>query len=67
MQLILPQELYDFIRNDVEAKISSIQYSQVIMSLSEILEGEFFNEYIKIGTSSLVHVHVDLYHIIICI
>lgn len=45
---------------DVEAKISDIQYSRVIMSLSELLEGEFFNKYIKTGTSSLVHVLMDL-------
>lgn len=57
MQLILPQELYDVVWKDVEAKITNIQYSQVIISLSEILEGEFFNQYIKIGTSDLVHAH----------
>ena len=46
---------------DVEAKISNIHYSRVIMSLSEILEGEFFNKYIKIGTSFLVHTLTDLW------
>ena len=65
MQLTLPQELYDVIWKKVEAKISNVQYSRVIMSLSEILEGDFFNKYIKIGTSSLVPVFVDLLHIMI--
>ena len=32
------------------------------MSLSEILEGSFFNEYIKIGTLSLVPILGDLLH-----
>lgn len=64
MQLILPQELYDVVWKDVEAKISNIQYARLIMSLSEILEGDFFNQYIKIGISSLVHVFIDLRHII---
>lgn len=56
MQLTLPQELYDVVWKDVEAKISNIQYSRVIMSLSEMLDEEFFNKYIKIGTISLVPV-----------
>ena len=53
MQLVLPQELYDVVWKDVEAKISNTQYSRVIMSLSEILEGNFFNKYIKIGISEI--------------
>lgn len=64
MQLILPQELYDVVWKDVEAKISNIQYARLIMSLSEILEKDFFNQYIKIGISSLVHVFIDLRRII---
>lgn len=60
MQLVLPQDLYEVIWNDVEAKISNIQYSRVIMSLSEMLEGEFFNKYIKIGTLSYFPIHVDV-------
>ena len=60
MQLVLPQELYDVVWKDVEAKISNIEYSRVIMSLSEILEGDFFNNYIKIGTSSFDHVFVEM-------
>ena len=65
--MILPQELYSVVWKDVEAKISNIQYSRVIMSLSEILEGSFFNEYIKIGTSSLIDKFGDLSHITISI
>ncbi|CAD6587543.1 MAG: hypothetical protein ASARMPREDX12_002930 [Alectoria sarmentosa] len=49
VQLILPQELYDVVWKEVETKISNIQYSRVIMSLSELLEGDFFNMYIKTG------------------
>ncbi|KAF6220904.1 hypothetical protein HO133_002584 [Letharia lupina] len=49
VQLILPQELYDVVWKEVEAKISNIQYSRVIMPLSGLLEGDFFNRYIKIG------------------
>ena len=64
---MLPQELYHVVWKDVEAKIGNIQYSRVIMSLSELLEGDFFNKYLKIGTSNLSHVSVHLSHSMACI
>ena len=54
MELILPGELYDIIWKEVEAKINNVHYSQVIMSLSDLVEGDFFNTYIKTGTITLV-------------
>ena len=65
--MILPQALYDVVWEGVKAKISNVQYSRVIMSLSELLEGDFFNKYIKIGILDFVHDPVDLWHIIKCI
>lgn len=50
VDLILPQELYDVIWDQVESKISEVHYSRVIMPLSALLEGQFFNSYIKSGT-----------------
>ena len=50
VELLLPEELYDLIWQDVSSKTSSLEYSRVIMSLSEILDGDFFNKYIKAGT-----------------
>ena len=52
VDLILPQELYDIVWENIETKISSISYSRVIMCLSELLEGDFFNQYIKTGTTN---------------
>lgn len=49
VDLLLPEELYDLIWNDVEAGIANIRYSRVIMSLSDLLESDFFNTYIKTG------------------
>jgi len=43
--------LYEFIAQDLEAKIQSMRYSRVILPLSALLEGEIFNEYIKKGTA----------------
>jgi hypothetical protein len=49
----LPEELYDLIWHEVEKKIVNVQYARVIMPLSALLEGEFFNAYIKRGESHL--------------
>lgn len=50
MDLVLPEELYGIVKKDVEAKVKAIQYFRVIMPLSELLEGDFFNSYIKSGS-----------------
>lgn len=50
VDLVLPQELYDVVWEQIESKISTVQYSRVIMPLSALLEGQFFNLYIKSGT-----------------
>ncbi|KAL9101091.1 MAG: hypothetical protein Q9163_003606 [Psora crenata] len=47
--LNLPGELYSLLWHDIVAKLKHIQYDRVIMSLSEVLEGDFFNQYIKSG------------------
>lgn len=49
---MLPEELYGLIWQDVNSKISLLKYARVIMSLSEIIDGDFFNKYIKTGTTS---------------
>lgn len=49
VELLLSEELYDLIWKDVEARLANVRYSRVIMSLSDLLEAEFFNTYIKIG------------------
>ena len=64
MHLTLPQELYHVVWKDIEAKITNIQYSRVIMSLSELLEGDFFDKYIKIGTLSLAYTLTICFHFV---
>lgn len=49
VDLLLSEELYELIWKDVEARMANVRYSRVIMSLSDLLEAEFFNTYIKIG------------------
>ncbi len=50
VDLILPVELYNLMWKDVETRIADVRYSRVMMTLSDVLEGDFFNTYIKTGT-----------------
>lgn len=49
MELILPEELYESVKEDFLTDRLSLMYSRVIMPLQGLLEGSFFNEYIKKG------------------
>ena len=51
IDLILPEEIYDTIWHIIESKIKLAQYSRVFLPLSSLLEGDFFNDYIKSGVS----------------
>ncbi|KAG4417357.1 hypothetical protein IFR04_009498 [Cadophora malorum] len=48
-ELILPEELYEIIKKEFLTEVSKPSYSRVILPLGALLEGEFFNEYIKKG------------------
>ena len=48
-ELILAEELYELIKTDFFKEQTSHIYSKVILPLKALLEGEFFNEYIKKG------------------
>jgi ribonuclease P/MRP protein subunit RPP40 len=41
--------LYEVIKSELSAKFPTPSFSRVILPLSVILEGEFFNEYVKKG------------------
>lgn len=47
--MLLPEELYAIIWKDLSDEISHLQYSRAIMPLSALLDGVFFNSYIKTG------------------
>ncbi|KAL8755190.1 MAG: hypothetical protein Q9199_003824 [Rusavskia elegans] len=47
--IVLPAELYESVWKDVSNKLQTLEYSRVIMPLSALLEGDFFNTYIKSG------------------
>jgi ribonuclease P/MRP protein subunit RPP40 len=49
VELVLPAEVYEIIKNDVFKEENRPAYKRVILPLKALLEGEFFNEYIKKG------------------
>jgi ribonuclease P/MRP protein subunit RPP40 len=50
--VMLPDELYGLIWGAVESSMPKIRYAKVILKLEQLLQGEFFNEYIKRGMSA---------------
>jgi len=53
MELILPQECAQVVKDKLVERFRAPSYERVIMRLSELLTGDFFNEYIKIGESPI--------------
>ncbi|KAF1981102.1 hypothetical protein K402DRAFT_387105 [Aulographum hederae CBS 113979] len=47
--MILPKELYEIVRAALERETGLPRYERVFMSLQQVLEGDFFNQYIKTG------------------
>lgn len=46
----MPAEIYNVVHEKLVSTQQPPRYSKVTMTLGDILEGEFFNEYIKNGT-----------------
>ncbi|KAF1956239.1 hypothetical protein CC80DRAFT_413497 [Byssothecium circinans] len=51
LDLILPEEIYELVRAQLEREdgVARGVYARVFLKLSEILEGDFFEEYVKKG------------------
>lgn len=51
--MVLPESTYDAIKEQFEGDVGSFHYARVYMTLGEIIDGDFFNDYIKTGRSTL--------------
>lgn len=60
IDLIFPAEACDVILEQLNNTQKHPRYSKVNMTLGDILQGDFFNEYIKKG------MHVSLAHDCVC-
>jgi ribonuclease P/MRP protein subunit RPP40 len=47
--MILPEELYELVKEKLEADDAVLKYARVFMSLLEVVSGDFFNQYCKAG------------------
>ncbi|OCK74639.1 hypothetical protein K432DRAFT_310335 [Lepidopterella palustris CBS 459.81] len=47
--LILPEEIYELIRKELDGQIGTAHYARVYMSLGAVIARDFFTEYIKKG------------------
>ncbi|BDD58466.1 hypothetical protein MPDQ_003419 [Monascus purpureus] len=54
VEVILPEGTYNKLKNTLHGGVKNPQYARVFMSLSSLLEGEFFNRYIKTGNILMI-------------
>lgn len=54
LTLLMPDEMYHMVWSKLDAEIKTMKYAKVIMKLQEVLEGDFFTEYIKKGMPALL-------------
>jgi ribonuclease P/MRP protein subunit RPP40 len=47
--MIMPEELYDLVKEKLESEDASLKYARVFMSLLDVVSGDFFNQYCKAG------------------
>ncbi|KZF22326.1 hypothetical protein L228DRAFT_150571 [Xylona heveae TC161] len=54
VDLILPERLCKGLEEHLNSKLSKVKYSRVILPLTCLLEGDFFNNYIKTGNVLMI-------------
>ncbi|KAI9045678.1 ribonuclease P protein subunit p40 [Aspergillus affinis] len=54
VEVLLPQKAYTAAESSIDSKLQTLRYARVFMSLSNLLEGEFFNTYIKSGNVLMI-------------
>jgi ribonuclease P/MRP protein subunit RPP40 len=52
--LILPEEIHELCQQELDGHLGTLRYTQVNMSLLEVISGEFFTEYIKKGITQYI-------------
>ncbi|KAE8383673.1 ribonuclease P 40kDa subunit-domain-containing protein [Aspergillus bertholletiae] len=54
VEVILPEEAYKTVEGSLNTKLPKLRYARVFMSLSSLLEKDFFNTYIKSGNILMI-------------
>ena len=50
---MLPTDQAEDLKGNLEKNVGMLQYAQVYMKLGELIDGDFFNHYVKSGTRSM--------------
>ncbi|KAL4791268.1 ribonuclease P 40kDa subunit-domain-containing protein [Aspergillus venezuelensis] len=49
VEVTVPKDIYSSIERSLDSKLQKLRYARLSMNLSSLIEGEFFNKYIKSG------------------
>ena len=53
MDLILPAEVLQIVQDELQGASGAVRFAKVIISLKDIVDGDFFNTYIKKGVGNM--------------
>ncbi|KAL6239043.1 hypothetical protein BDW75DRAFT_199443 [Aspergillus navahoensis] len=54
VEVIMPKEIYSSIESSLDFKLQKLRYARLSMTLSSLIEGDFFNTYIKTGNILMI-------------
>ncbi|KAL3484956.1 ribonuclease P 40kDa subunit-domain-containing protein [Aspergillus germanicus] len=54
VEVTLPREVYTTIESSLDSKLQKLSYARLSMTLSSVIEGDFFNTYIKAGNILMI-------------
>ncbi|KAL5332922.1 ribonuclease P 40kDa subunit-domain-containing protein [Aspergillus crustosus] len=54
VEVTMPKEVYSTIETSLDSKLQKLRYARLSMTLSSLVEGEFFNTYIKTGNVLMI-------------
>lgn len=54
VEMILPEELYELTWKRIDEELKAAKYAKVIMKLEDVLDGDFFTEYVKKGKQNRI-------------
>ncbi|KAI9371451.1 ribonuclease P 40kDa subunit-domain-containing protein [Aspergillus egyptiacus] len=54
VEVTLPKEVYSTIESSLDSKLQKLRYARVSMTLASLIDGDFFNTYIKSGNVLMI-------------
>ena len=57
VEIVLQEDSFENVWTNIEKEMKIIKYSKVSMSLTALIEGDFFNVYTKSGMPDLIHIN----------